>query len=39
MILLLLARLGLRAAEIVDMRLDDIDWEAGELTIREKVDG
>jgi site-specific recombinase XerD len=35
-ILLLLARLGLRAAEIVDMRLDDIDWEAGELTIRGK---
>ncbi len=35
-ILLLLARLGLRAAEIVDMRLDDIDWEAGELTVRGK---
>lgn len=35
-ILLLLARLGLRAAEIVEMTLDDIDWEAGELTIRGK---
>jgi site-specific recombinase XerD len=35
-ILLLLARLGLRAAEIVDMRLDDIHWEAGELTVRGK---
>ena len=35
-ILLLLARLGLRAAEIVHMTLDDIDWEAGELTIRGK---
>jgi len=35
-ILLLLARLGLRAAEIVHMALDDIDWEAGELTIRGK---
>ena len=35
-ILLLLARLGLRAAEIVDMRLDDIDWETGELTVRGK---
>jgi site-specific recombinase XerD len=35
-ILLLLARLGLRAAEIVGMTLDDIDWEAGELTVRGK---
>jgi site-specific recombinase XerD len=35
-ILLLLARLGLRAAEVVRMTLDDIDWEAGELTIRGK---
>ena len=35
-ILLLLARLGLRAGEIVAMRLEDIDWEAGELTIRGK---
>jgi site-specific recombinase XerD len=35
-ILLLLARLGLRAAEIVHMTLDDIDWEAGELTIHGK---
>jgi site-specific recombinase XerD len=35
-ILLLLARLGLRAAEIVHMALDDIDWEAGELTIHGK---
>lgn len=35
-ILLLLARLGLRAGEIVSMRLDDIDWEAGTLTIRGK---
>ncbi|HXR32986.1 MAG TPA: tyrosine-type recombinase/integrase [Verrucomicrobiae bacterium] len=35
-ILLLLARLGLRAAEIVEMTLGDIDWEAGELTIRGK---
>ncbi|MGO9269463.1 MAG: tyrosine-type recombinase/integrase [Terriglobia bacterium] len=34
--LLLLARLGLRAGEIVHMTLDDIDWEAGELTIRGK---
>jgi len=35
-ILLLLARLGLRAGEIVAMRLEDIDWEAGEILIRGK---
>ncbi|MFH1312088.1 MAG: site-specific integrase [Candidatus Eisenbacteria bacterium] len=35
-ILLLLARLGLRAGEVVAMTLDDIDWEAGELTVRGK---
>lgn len=35
-ILLLLARLGLRSADIVAMSLDDIDWEAGELTVRGK---
>lgn len=33
-ILLLLARLGLRAGEVVGLTLDDIDWEAGELVIR-----
>lgn len=35
-ILLVLARLGLRAGEIVKMALDDIDWEAGELIIQGK---
>jgi len=35
-ILVLLARLGLRAGEVVQMTLDDIDWEAGELTVRGK---
>lgn len=35
-ILLLLARLGLRAGEVVALTLEDIDWEAGELTIRGK---
>lgn len=32
-ILLLLARLGLRAGEVVGLTLDDIDWEAGEVCI------
>jgi len=32
-ILLLLARLGLRAGDVVDMTLDDIDWEVGELIV------
>jgi len=36
-ILLLLARLGLRAAEVVHMTLEDIDWDAGELVIRGKA--
>jgi site-specific recombinase XerD len=34
--LLLLARLGLRAGEVVHMELDDIDWENGELMVRGK---
>ncbi len=32
-ILLLLARLGLRSGEVVNMTLDDIDWEAGEIRV------
>jgi len=35
-ILLLLARLGLRACEIVAMALDDVDWKAGHLMVRGK---
>jgi site-specific recombinase XerD len=35
-LLLLLARLGLRAGEVVALTLDDIDWEAGELMVRGK---
>lgn len=35
-LLLLLARLGLRAGEVVRLTLEDIDWEAGVLIIRGK---
>jgi integrase/recombinase XerD len=33
-ILVLLARLGLRAGEVAALRLDDIDWRAGRMRIR-----
>lgn len=33
---LLLARLGLRAPEVIAMRLDDLDWRSGELIVRGK---
>lgn len=36
-ILLLLARLGLRACEVARLELDDIDWRAGELTVHGKA--
>jgi site-specific recombinase XerD len=35
-ILLLLARLGVRAGEVVGLNLDDIDWSAGQIIIRGK---
>lgn len=35
-ILLLLARLGLRACEIVSLTLDDIHWQVGEISIQGK---
>jgi site-specific recombinase XerD len=35
-ILLLLARLGLRAGEVVALKLEDIDWRIGEINIRGK---
>jgi integrase/recombinase XerD len=35
-VLLLLARLGLRAGDIVAMRPDDLDWEAGTVRVRGK---
>jgi integrase/recombinase XerD len=34
--LLLLARLGLRALEVIVIQLDDIDWRAGTILIRGK---
>src|ERR1700688_232031 len=33
-VLLLLARLGLRASEIVALRLEDLDWQGANLTVR-----
>lgn len=33
-IMLLLARLGLRAGEVVGLALEDLDWEVGELRVR-----
>jgi len=35
-ILTLLARLGLRAGEVAALTLDDLDWRAGEITVRGK---
>jgi integrase len=33
---MLLARLGLRAREVVRLSLDDFDWHAGQFTVRGK---
>jgi integrase/recombinase XerD len=33
---MLLARLGLRAPEVIAMQLDDIDWRSGEVIVRGK---
>jgi site-specific recombinase XerD len=35
-ILLLLARLGLRAGEVVGLNLEDIDWKEGQIIVRGK---
>src|SRR5437879_431748 len=35
-VLLLLARLGLRAGEVVALRLEDTNWRAGEILVRGK---
>jgi site-specific recombinase XerD len=37
-ILLMLARFGLRCGEVAAMRLGDVDWRAGEIVIRGKAD-
>src|SRR5215467_9621746 len=36
MLMLLLARLGLRAPEVIAVQLDDIDWRSGTIVIRGK---
>lgn len=33
---LMMARLGLRAPEVIAMQIDDIDWRAGEIVVRGK---
>ena len=38
-VLLLLARLGLRAGEVAALRLEDIDWARAELVVRSKKGG
>lgn len=35
-VLLLMARLGLRAVEVARLRLQDVDWRVGELVVRGK---
>jgi integrase/recombinase XerD len=35
-VLLLMARLGLRAVEVARLRLEDVDWRHGELVVRGK---
>lgn len=36
-VMLLVARLGLRSVEVVNLELDDIDWRAGEIVVRGKA--
>lgn len=36
-VLLLMARLGLRAVEVARLRLEDVDWRGGELRVRGKA--
>lgn len=37
--LVLLSRLGLRAGEVAGLCLEDIDWDAGEITVTGKGPG
>ena len=37
-ILTMLVRLGMRSGEVASLRLDDLDWRAGELIVRGKGD-
>ena len=34
--IVLILRLGLRASEVANLRLDDLDWRGGQLTVRGK---
>ena len=36
-ILTMLVRLGMRSGEVAKLRLDDIDWRAGEIVVRGKA--
>jgi site-specific recombinase XerD len=36
-VMLLVARLGLRSVEVVNLELDDIDWRSGEIVVRGKA--
>jgi site-specific recombinase XerD len=38
-VLVLLSRLGLRGCEVAALKLEDIDWSAGEITVRGKGSG
>ena len=35
-VIVLMLRLGLRASEVARLRLDDLDWRAGQLTVHGK---
>lgn len=35
-VVMLMARLGVRIGEVADLTLDDVDWRAGEITVRGK---
>ena len=35
-VIVMISRLGLRAGEVAGLRLEDIDWHAGQLTVRGK---